>query len=170
MNSAAGNRTSFWSIPKPKKLLGTAVLTAVTTFAGAVGGSIYTGTANTLSSSIVTQGELDKVAANCSAALSRVEKTEQVLGTPTPVEARKSLADRLRDESDFARKLDLWLRNETRNRVGFQVAQHVGMDPKRKKAAESAAVRARMTYDRLVKDYPPDVAAEKVLELEHVPR
>lgn len=163
-------RSSFVSIPPRKELLSKVAVHALLTIVGAFCGSIYTRTEGTVSSSIVTQGELDKVAADSAAALSRVEKVESAIGTPTPVEARKTLADRLRDESDFARRLDLWLRDETRNRVGFQVAQHVGMDPKRKRAAETAAVRARQAYDRLVMEYPPHVAAEKVLELEHVPR
>ncbi len=58
-----------------------------------------------------------------------------------------------------------------RERVGLQVALHVGIDPKRRDAAQQAAVNARAKFDELVlKGSTPEDAADRVLEYARIPR
>lgn len=167
------------SIPPASKL----IVLGLGGFATAIGGGVAALTMNWFGG-IATQGDIDRIVAPFEARASAAETTAQTalktaqqvaewVGQPTDVEKRidGTLVERLRDvEVDRKRQVER-VHMVVRENVGLQVAMHVGMDPRRKDAAERAKVQARAKYDQLVQSgVNPLEAAARVLEYARIPR
>jgi hypothetical protein len=146
----------------------------------AIGSSIFTVSASWVGG-IATNAELDQTIApiaqqatdamqEAKAANAAVAKLTATIGQRSDVESRQTVAEWMRASDTAKTALREKLGIEVRTRVGLQAAVHVGMDPKRKEAAERAAVAIRARYDDLVVRFPPEEAAERALEQARIPR
>lgn len=165
--------TEFWSLPPARKLIATGVGAVLLAFCGALGGSVFTAGSSWFGG-VATNGELDQaispVAADAQSAKAECARLAKMIGEPTPVESRETLAERMTASATTDLQHDQRIGLAVRERVGYQVALHVGMDPKRREAAQDARIAALAKYDELVLRYSPEAAADKVLQQARVPR
>jgi hypothetical protein len=170
----------FFSIPPAKQLVVRAVGIVMLAVCSALGAAIFTASASWVGG-IATNAELDQAVApvnervkqamqEAAAARAEVARLSAALGQRSEVESRQTIAEWMRSSETAKTALTEKLGREVRTRVGLQAAVHVGMDPKRKAAAERAAVAIRARYDDLVLRYPPAEAAERALEQSRIPR
>lgn len=135
-------------------------MACATAIGGAVGATVVR-----WSGGIATQGDVDKAIAT-RASMEDLAAVRAAIGhlrngadPPTIYERLAAL------EADTRIGLVERISIETRARVGFQIQLRIGLDPRRKEAAERAAANARARFDEYVlQGMSPAEAAAKVID------
>ena len=139
--------------------LGKLALIAVGGFATAAGGAAFASSSQWVGG-IATRGYVDQQIASAVAPLSTFESRLDARSDEILTEVRIGNTRQLERVGVVIRE-----------RVGLQAALSVGLDPKRKDAAQRASVAARAKYDELVlRGMAAEEAEQRALEHAGVPR
>lgn len=152
-------------MPKRESVTKRLALASLLAFASALGGAVFSGTHGWVGG-IATRGYVDQTV-QAEVALARDAVTDEV------TKAIDATAERVLKEVRIGNTMQLErVGVEIRESVGYRVALHEAIEPRRRATAQRAAVNARAKYDELVlrDKLTPEQARARVYELAGVPR